>query len=389
MESPEKKLESRQNIFFRRIQALVAASTILGLSACNKSSEKTHSPVNVSESTQTEAGKIIENFPEEIPGASEVFIEKKADAEKVLIIINQIHLNPIPDLSGNPSPADIYWQLDSVNEVQKNVETILVFLKEKYGVSKVSTEGVTEKDIKEMESGQFQNSPFNNAFDSLYEYLKSNWSNFPLTKEELVSKWSHLDSAPFEMKQAGRIELLPAEDENILARIDDESVGIFNNMYGVDGEGKIKKDDVPSEIREKWDLIFHEREEFVIRETLKSPDNVNVVVFGNAHDWKDNVNQNPENKIGLVIINPETKNSSFLTNILLNAGFTSTEGSWIEFYFRDFIENLEQKKEFDEVLFKTGEDELKRNTNNHKLSNERIEEVIRVILDRSAIELKK
>ncbi len=401
MERISENLEPESKIY-RRIRALTAAALLLGLDACNKPKEKdSEVPINdvkilktVKQEgviERTKADEIVENFPEKIPGATDVSIERVPGAKKVLVIINQIHVNPVFNMDKS-NPADAYWELHSINEHQKNIEKIIVFLKEKYGIESVATEGISEKDMVDMESEVVSEyDVWHKA--TMYKYysqIKVLWDKFPFTQDELDTKFPYLKTATIKMKIDGKIKLLPAESEGILSRVDDE-LGL-NNLLGVDKEGKLNREDVPPEKQKDWDTLFKEREDFVIKGALENSDDMSFVVFGMAHKWKDNIldsNKRSPQKMSLIIITPEVRNESFLTNLLLNSGFTGEEDSWIELHFRDFIEQFEKNKDFDSALFDKGKTEMRESQSVSKLSDEQISKALQIILENCKSEFKK
>lgn len=381
-----------------RARFLTFAAMSLGLNGCNKpgleKTVETQKPTVVSESKEkTKAEKILEQFPKEIPGAAHVEVVPAEGAEKVFVVIDQTHINPVPDFEKNPSPVQIYWQLHAIDKSQKNIAEVIKFLKERYEVSGVLTEGLTDEHINQMKTRG--RSEFDQQFDDTvkdyFNYIQSKWSDFPVTEQMLKTDLVYLKGGSNFVSVNNQIPLRAAESEIILQKLDNEALQ-FNNFVGVNAKGKIERDDIPDDMKARWDVVMHEREEFVVSQVAQDTGEVSVVVFGSAHSWTDNIgthNKTANRKMGLVVISPEFSDASFFTNILRNAGFSDDQDSWIEFHFRDFIETFEATKTFDQAKFEEGKREMKQYQAKSGLTDQQVYKAIDIILQKCATEVKK
>lgn len=378
-----------EHLFFR-LRTFFAAGMILGLQACNKPSpaepERNSKPnIEAIAVVKTDAEKILDEFPRKLEG-SDVEVEQGEKADKVLVVIRQLHLSE--SISKGKSAATTYWELHTINETQKEIEDVISVLKEKYGVFEVANEGVVENEPLE----EFDKA-LSLMLENIYEDIKENFPDFPLGAYDLKEKFSYLHSAPFKMAEKGEIKVIPAEKEDTFKKISNNMLEELGN-FSMDSNGYIERHNVPQNFRDEWDFIFKQRENDVIASAASSPKTTSVVVFGLAHNWKDNVeewNKSHKEKVGVILITPRTKNESFASRLLINSGFSSEEDSWIEFHFRDFIENFEKTGKNDESLFLVGSTEIKKFQEQNGLTEEQITRAIETIRQATndQIELRK
>lgn len=385
----------------RVTRALALAGAMLGLEACNKPEKEAKSqeavkPVatETQERQKAEAEKMLENFPTEIPGAVHVSIDKSQieGAKKAMVVVRYHHINPAPKFT-QLSPAELYWELNTVDQAQRNTEKIISFLKEKYGIDSVLTENILDEQIDNSTNSVSEDfrTYHSDLLTMYYLHMNPPGFNTHLTKEEMEEKFSYTIGATIKMFEDGKISLQSAEDRETWDKLDSAAVGL-NNLAKGDHEGYLRREDVPKELQDEWDRLYHDREEKLMDKIEQNPKTMSVVLFGSGHDWRDNVrehNKSAKEKIGLVVITPEIKNDSFVTNVLLNAGFSDDEDDWIEFHFRDYIEELEKNKKVDPLLFKRGREEISASKERNGLTEEQIKRAVDIIIDRSEVEIKK
>jgi len=388
-ETPERK---KIKNYLRQARSIIAAGVMLGLSSClgEKSSQKEELPLqkpiaeniekDLEKSTSieqplSEVEETLKEFPKEIPGGT-VTIENIEGAKKILIMIKQYHLNPAIGEDPEMNAADIYWDAHITNEVNKDIEKIVYFLKEKYQIDELYYENLPPDSLPIIEE-EVKNDP-----EALHEIeLEYHYKNiierlpeFPFTLKDFAKKFPYSAITPIFLMEENKVKIKSAESEELMSQITPEALSL-NNMKYVDAKG-LQKHHVPLNLRPEYEIVFKKREEHVLKLVKESKKKITTVVFGGMHHWGDDVkNEN----IGLVVVTPNAKNESFITTLILNSGIDPHKDSWVEFHFRDFIEDFEKTNIFNEELFKRGEKKMKTYKHRNNLNDEEIEIILNAI----------
>ena len=396
----QEKKQSAEAGFLNRLKSVAVLGALLGLTACN--TNKIHEKIEDQPSASipypeagvrrevTAAEMILHNFPKDIPGASKnVMIENAEDAKKVMIVLNQNHLLPLEGRKKEPSAADLYWELHMVNASQKDNVRALQYFGETWGVKKVYTEGESEKTIGDTGkalSGELRVETFSalnsEAIREYYNQMVKKTPEFPVSFDTLCAQFPYSIGAPYVLHTNGKMDIAPAEDSLIMEKMTTEHHSLTLSFHS-NSEGHMLEHSLPKEKRDAWNLVFHQREEYLLKQVSQDTNTVSVAHFGGTHYWGDNVSswnvKNPEKKIGLVVLNPASRNESFASFLILNSGFTSEQGSWIEFHFRDHIQKIETDRIDSEVLFEKGVQEMTKMKKSNGLSAKEITLAIEVM----------
>jgi hypothetical protein len=215
-------------------------------------------------SNQTLANKLLDEFPTEIPGARSINKQKILDADKTLVHIKQVHNN----LEISPVERDY------VIGVQKDIYQILNHLHETQRIDEVYSEG---------------------NFEGKMEYLVQHPELVDLTNINLSLEDKYLQGAEYMLQEEGKMKVIPAEtmEGNFLAQ---DAVKDYEN-------GLIT-------LEERDRLIFDVREDSALKLISKNPNPLNVMLYGGAHNFGDNINQwnsqHPDQKYSLIEITPES-----------------------------------------------------------------------------------
>ena len=290
---------------------------------------------------QTLANKLLDEFPDEIPGAREVEKQKVIGADKTLVHVRQQHLTT------RTEEGDEEWK--RTEAVQNDIYEILSYLISEKDLKKVYREALIPEHMEiislaaDLEgrfreiSASLQKSTgafadfYQKRIASIEEELKdedqirigaflrfgedpqgiTNYraelfeelSDFKTKSLDLknestpyVAEYEIVDGAADKLYLEGKIEILPVEtmEANLLAGFVAEDV--------VNGE-KV-------DARKHDFIVMQKRENIALEIIAKNSDALNVMIYGGAHYWGDNINswnsQNPNQKYSLIEITPES-----------------------------------------------------------------------------------
>ncbi len=211
----------------------------------------------------TLANRLLEEFPTEITGAKEIKKYKLWDADKTLVHIRQKHAAAdIENMTGSEIRQVVY--------VQGNIYEILEELTSQYG-GDVFYEG-NWKENHDLEYG--------NGMPDLEHVFRSREHNLLYGAELLLFN-------------EGKISLIPAE------------------TYEGYTLPKVARDSGEVD----FSLTFDRRENEVLEIVSESQYPINIVTFGGAHFFGDNIlewnKQNPDKRYSLIEITPESYDEKF------------------------------------------------------------------------------
>ncbi|MEK6811604.1 MAG: hypothetical protein AABX96_03785 [Nanoarchaeota archaeon] len=274
------------------------ASLLIGLSSCSKSEP-------------TEAETYFHNFPIALDGAREVQKYETPGAKHCLVHVEQVHQalpeisfikeqTKIDQISANGSESSSWIKsnregllmyrevvrenLNEASTIQRDIETILLYLKNKNGLKSIRLESCFKDDSpQDCQKEITSRSSF---------YSDSGYT----TKEEISNsgKYWYSNGAGRILGSKGLLEIKASEN------IDINSTSYLLVHLAKTSEERDKAIRVTSDIRENHvlDVLYSSCEPY------------SVVVFGVDHDFRDNLNkwdaQHPKDKFSLIVVTPKS-----------------------------------------------------------------------------------
>lgn len=242
----------------------------------------------------TLANRLLEEFPEEIPGARDIHKYAIKDADKTLVHVRQAHYTPIKlpleELLYNgkfksEEDKDIAKKIvriyEGVSKTQRDIYAVLNHLIDNNELREVYTEGISELDE------EFANI---NAEDVITTRISNllNSGYFGKKYPDLPKEMLYVGGAEFMLASQDRLKLKSVENGDLNRRVYD-SLSVDNDLY-----------DIGNDIREDIALDI----------ISKSKNPLNVLVYGGAHDFLDNIeswnSQYPDQKYSLIEVTPES-----------------------------------------------------------------------------------
>ncbi len=267
------------------------------------------------EHNKTLANKLLEGFPEKIPGVIEVLKQGVRGAAKTLVHVRQKHL-----VDGIKEGSD-EWK--EINRVQNDVYKILDYLHSHNNVNLVYVEGLSpefmelvrgEKEITRLidKSNHRSISEIESELQDERKLGLSAYFRFPDDKnalERYKAELSHLkkeleEEKPYQMARGaaeklfyeGKISIVPAET-------------LAGNVYGgliadeVRGKREVNSEEYNFAVKQN-------RENIALDIISRSQNPLDVIVFGGGHYFGDNINEwngkHSNQKYSLIEVTPES-----------------------------------------------------------------------------------
>ena len=247
------------------------------------------------ERNQTLANKLLEEFPNQIPGARSVEKQKVRGANKTLVHVRQAHeqegiipLNELlakkdltPEEKRNYARA-VVNRFREISNNQEDIYSVLDYLIKNKGLNEIYSEGVSkssENDVNAM-AGELHELAINRVFSIGY------------FGEELDEKTRNLlyfiPGADKILSSKGRIKIRGCETD----ALNDIVYGLRNGDRELYNAGNSLREDAALDI------------------ISQNTNPLNVIVYGGEHRWLDNIHawnqKNPTKKYSLVEVTPES-----------------------------------------------------------------------------------
>ena len=297
--------------------ALGAGLALAGLTGlCYDSHKTANKPLNEAgteysspshlEEKLTPADKVFNEFPSEIPGAYSIEKKHQANGSKYCLAhILQRHLPPsesYPGVTSKNAPPEFrlayFKECQKANAVQKGIYNILNFLAEKNEVSEVRHEG-SIKGMSQEEADAFYRKMLGHILQNSLpsgEAIKQTLAD----KEMMERDFRYAPNGAILLAMEGKIKILPAEKEETRKKTSEEYLAT----------------------RQVSLATQNQREDDLLELASQSENPLQVLVYGGAHDWMDNIKawneRYPDRKFSYLVITPNAFK-------ILNAARTASE----------------------------------------------------------------
>lgn len=308
-----------ENYTRRDFLKILGAYATYGLIACNKKPE------------ETLANRLLETFPNEIPGASQVVKYKIPEAKYCLVHIRQAHglefLDQIPGATKSPTVDSIKAALkEPVEKVQGDIYKVLNYLMDKISLDSVYCEGVTKTTEEEWNIAlELRDFIWNEGFRTMKEAQ-------PTIVQRLKIKLSEMDPSTTERRELEEF-ISDLENPSFIREADEElqnlkspksavyklsaDKGLYIKAAETDESYQARKNaheqDLLKQIPQEADidsLIEKLPEDTLLKLISDNNAAMAVTVYGGRHDWKDNIKNwnrlNPKKKFSLIVVDPSS-----------------------------------------------------------------------------------
>lgn len=225
----------------------------------------------------TEANKILREFPENYPHTSEISKEEYEGAEKLFIHVPQSHyLSMDTNLGGRMGKLFAIAPYKIINNSQKAITNLVEKLKKTHDLEYIFSEGVYEEP--EFEEARKE-------YERIFEKMQKDLKSYDMDAEQ----FKYVPGADNLLRMSEKIKVLPIEKERLESKV--------REVYDKKGMES-----------EEFEEIQERREDYAVETVAEYERPLNVVIYGEGHDFENNIekwnNENPDNIISYMEVHP-------------------------------------------------------------------------------------